>query len=148
MMAYDLGDDEVQELLGELGVKLGVLRQRPQAGDLLGLARGVGGRQTVRCLQLTDLLGDLEPLGEEMHQGRIHVVDAHPQPQQLLGHRVIHGAQPNQWRRCPGSSCVSLDTTTARYLLGSFNDHWLIPVDDQQLESLARSGMLPCDEPA
>ena len=98
MMAYDLGDDEVQELLGELGVKLGVLRQRPQASDLLGLACGVGGRQTVRCLQLTDLLGDLEPLGEEMHQGRIHVVDAHPQPQQLLGHRVIHGAQPNQWR--------------------------------------------------
>jgi len=43
---------------------------------------------------------------------------------------------------------VSLDTSTDGYLLGSINNHWLIPVDDQQLESLARSGLLPYEEPA
>jgi hypothetical protein len=31
-----------------------------------------------------------------MHKCSIHVVDAHPQPEQLLSHRVTHGAQPNQ----------------------------------------------------
>jgi hypothetical protein len=31
-----------------------------------------------------------------MHQCGIHVVDAHPQPEQLIGHRVTHGAQPSQ----------------------------------------------------
>src|SRR5215207_6138163 len=51
----------------------------------------------MRRLQLTDLLSDLEALSEEMHKRRIHVVDAHPEPKQLIGHRVTHGAQPNQW---------------------------------------------------
>jgi hypothetical protein len=50
----------------------------------------------MRCFQLTDLLSDLEALSEEMNKRRIHVVDAHPKPQQLIGHRVTHGAQPNQ----------------------------------------------------
>ena len=46
--------------------------------------------------QLTDLLSDLEPLSEEMHKRGVHVVDAHTKSEQLIGHRVAHGAQPSQ----------------------------------------------------
>ena len=38
MVADDLGDDEGEELLGELGVQLGLGGQGPESGDLLGLA--------------------------------------------------------------------------------------------------------------
>src|SRR5690349_21270061 len=41
----DLGDDEVEELLGEGRVEPCLARQRPQAGHLDHLARGVGRRQ-------------------------------------------------------------------------------------------------------
>ena len=76
--ADHLGDHEAEELLGELGVHSASFGQRPEAGDLLGLAYGVRRRQPVRGLELTDLLGDLEPLGQQVNQGRVHVVDAGP----------------------------------------------------------------------
>ena len=96
VVAHYLGNYEVQELLGELRIKLGILGQRAQSRNLLGLPGGIGGRETVRGFQLTDLLGDLEAFGKQMHKCGIHVVDAHPQPEQLIGHRVTHGAQPSQ----------------------------------------------------
>ena len=96
VVAYHLGNYEVQELFGELGIEPGIFGECPQPCDLLGLPGRVGGRQAMRGLQLTDLLSDLEALSEEMHKGRIHVVDAHPKPEQLIGHRVAHGAQPSQ----------------------------------------------------
>jgi len=104
MVAYHLGDHEVEEFLGELGVELGIFGQRPQSRNLLGFSSGIGGRQIVRGFQLTDLLSDLEALGEKMHECRIHVVDAHPQPVQLLGHRVSHAAQTSQALHALGPS--------------------------------------------
>ena len=44
VVAYHLGNDKVQEFLGELGIKPGVLGQGPQSLDLLGLTYGIGGR--------------------------------------------------------------------------------------------------------
>ena len=49
------GDPEAEELLGELGIKPGLLGPRPEAGDLLRLAYRVGRRQPVRRLELADL---------------------------------------------------------------------------------------------
>lgn len=43
VVADDLGDDEVEELLGEGGVEFGVLGELAQAGDLAGFAARVGG---------------------------------------------------------------------------------------------------------
>jgi len=37
VVAHHLGNDKVQEFLGELRVKLGILGQRPEPRDLLGL---------------------------------------------------------------------------------------------------------------
>jgi hypothetical protein len=104
MVAYHFGDHEVEKFFGELRIELGIFGQRPQSRNLLGLPSRIGGRQTVRSFQLTDLLSDLEALGEEMHECRIHVVDAHPQPVQLLGHRVSHAAQTSQALRALGTS--------------------------------------------
>jgi hypothetical protein len=50
----------------------------------------------VTGLELADLLGDLEPLCQQVDQGGVHVVDAVPQPQQLGLHLGIH------LRRCVG----------------------------------------------
>ena len=53
VVADHLGHDEGEELLGELGVQLGLRGQGPESGDLLRLALRVGGRQAVRGLELT-----------------------------------------------------------------------------------------------
>ncbi len=45
MVADHLVDHEADELLAELGVELGLDRQRAQALDLARLAAGVAGRQ-------------------------------------------------------------------------------------------------------
>jgi hypothetical protein len=70
------GHDEAQELLGERRVETGLLGQCTQPFDLHPLASLVGRRQLGLCLVAPDRLGDLEPLGEQMHQRRIDVVDA------------------------------------------------------------------------
>lgn len=75
----DLGDDERQELLRELGIQVGLLGELSQPGDLPGLPGLVGRRQTVVGLEFADALCELEALGEEMDEGGIDIVDAAPQ---------------------------------------------------------------------
>lgn len=72
----DLFDDEAQEFFAELGIELGLLRERPQAGDLPFLARGIGGGQGIPRLVTPDRLGDPEALGQHVNQGRVDIVDA------------------------------------------------------------------------
>ena len=72
----DLVDDEAQELLGERRVEPGLHGEGTQPGDLLLLSLGVGGRQAGLGLVAADGLGDLEPLGQQVHEGRVDVVDA------------------------------------------------------------------------
>ena len=90
MMMDHLGHDEAQELLGEDRVESGLLGERPQPRDLSVLALGIGGRQPDRSLVTADVLGDLEPLGEQVDQGGIDVVDARSVLVELLvGHANV-----------------------------------------------------------
>src|SRR5690606_21737488 len=86
VVADHLGDDEVQELLGEGRVEPGVLGEVAQPGDLAGLAGRVGGRQPVLRLEAADLLGALEAFGEHVDDGGVDVVDAVAQPGEFLAH--------------------------------------------------------------
>src|SRR5690606_17671791 len=81
VVADHLGDDEAHERLREGGVQSGVIREGAQARDLLSLAVRVCGWQSVLGLQHAHPLGVSEALGEQVHEGRVDVVDAAP----LLG---------------------------------------------------------------
>src|SRR6478609_11216676 len=69
----DLGDDEVQERLGEHRVEAGAVGERPQPSDLPLLAQRVGGGQVLLGLEPADLLGALEALRQEMDERCIDV---------------------------------------------------------------------------
>ena len=75
----DLGDDERQELLRELGIQVGLLGEFPQPGDLPGLPGLIGWRQTMVGFELADAFGEFEALCQKMDEGGIDVVDAAPQ---------------------------------------------------------------------
>src|SRR5699024_3709665 len=117
VMADRLGDDEPQERLGEGRVEAGLVRQLAEMGDLLLLARGIGGRQPVLGLQQTHPLRVGEALGEQVHEGGIDVVDAaalaHQQPPGafdvlsvvVAGGRVRDRHAERSWR--PRRSCAS-----------------------------------------
>ena len=75
VVADDLGDQEIQELLGELRVELGGYRQRAQARDLPRFARRISRRQPVRRLQSSDLARTFEAFREQMQHRRIEIVD-------------------------------------------------------------------------
>src|SRR5690554_4518080 len=62
----DLGDDEVQELLRELRVEVRLDGERSEAGDLHLLPLRVGWREPRGGLHPAHLLGELEPLGENV----------------------------------------------------------------------------------
>ena len=95
MVTDDFGDDEVEKLLGKLGIQFGVGGKGPESRNLVRFAVRICRRQTVPGLEFAYLLGDLEPLREQVHQGGIHVVDAVAQPTELSGHDVSHESQPN-----------------------------------------------------
>ncbi len=87
MVVDHLGNDEPQELLGEHRVEPSLLGQRAQPFDLALLTLEIGGRQPDRGLVPTDLLGDLEAFGQQVHQGSVDVVDTRSELGQLLiGH--------------------------------------------------------------
>lgn len=89
MVPDDLVDDEGQELLGELRIELGFDGQLAQPCDLALFAGRVSRRQLVCCLEPPDPLGVLEPLGEQMDEGGIDVVDARANFLELgVGQRV------------------------------------------------------------
>ncbi len=75
MVMDHLGDDEPQELLGERRVEARLLGESPEPLDLDAFTFGVGGGQIDGRLVATDRLGDLEPLGEQVDERRIDVVD-------------------------------------------------------------------------
>jgi len=51
VVTNDLSHDESEKFLGEFGVKVSFLGEPPQSGDLLGLARRIGGREFVPRFQ-------------------------------------------------------------------------------------------------
>src|SRR4051812_42454688 len=80
----DLGDDEVQELLREGGVEMTLLGETAKPLDLLLLPLRVGRRETVCGFQRSDLLRELEPFREQVHESCVDVVDALPDAVQPL----------------------------------------------------------------
>lgn len=84
VMVDHLGDDEGEELLRELGIEVGFLGEPPQSGDLPGLPGFVGRGQSVVGLELAHGLGELEPLGQQMDEGGVDVVDAAAQLDEAL----------------------------------------------------------------
>src|SRR5438309_10516954 len=76
MMANDFLDDEVEELLREIRIQLGVLRQLAQPRDLGGFPRRISGRKVMGCLELAHCLSALEPFRQHMDQRRVDIVDA------------------------------------------------------------------------
>ncbi len=76
VMTDHLGNHEVEELLGELRIQPSLFGQQAEPLYLFSLTGGIGSRQPMSGLQDAHLLGDPEPLGQQMDQGSIHVVDA------------------------------------------------------------------------
>jgi len=104
VVADDLLHDERQEFLREVGIELGVPGERAQAGDLLRFARRVGWRKTVSGLVSPDGLRAFEPLGEQMHQRGIDIVDA---VAQTLKFRIGHDVFPQVRRIAASLRCRS-----------------------------------------
>src|SRR5437762_2213747 len=68
-------DDEREELLGKIGIEPGFPGKRPQPGHLLCLADGIGRRKALRRFELPYRLCAFEPLGQQVHERRIDIVD-------------------------------------------------------------------------
>ncbi len=102
VVADDLGDDEVEELLGEVRVEPGVVGQGAQALDLTLLATRVGGGQTELGLEHPDPLRGLEALREQVDQRRVDVVDALAQAVQL-GRGLAHAQHRRRSPRSPAN---------------------------------------------
>ena len=99
MVADHFLDHEADEFLAEFGVEVGFLRKLAQPGDLAFLPPRIGRGQGIRRLVGADRLSDPEPLGQDMDQGGIDIVDAAAERGELrvgcgFGHRRIayHGA--------------------------------------------------------
>jgi len=86
MVMDHLGDDEVQEFLGEDRIQTGIDRQGSQPLDLGLLSTGICWGEPVIGLEMADPLSALESLCQKMHQGGIDVVYRPPQGGQFLGH--------------------------------------------------------------
>ena len=71
-----LVDDKSQEFLRKLGVQLCFSGQFAQPGDLRFFASGIAGRQGVFGFVGADRFGNAEPLGQDVDQRGIDIVDA------------------------------------------------------------------------
>ncbi|KPG83902.1 hypothetical protein AEQ27_08285 [Frigoribacterium sp. RIT-PI-h] len=89
MVVDHLGDDEVQEGLGEGRVETGLFGQATQALDLHALTLGVARRHAGRRLEQADGLRVLEPLGEHVDEGGVDVVDALADARELVDRALV-----------------------------------------------------------
>ncbi|EAQ23701.1 chorismate mutase [Roseovarius sp. 217] len=76
VMSDHLGDDEVQELLGEFRVQIGRCRQFFEPFDLRGFARVIGRGKVVFSLEFPHGLRVFEPLSQREDEDRVKPVDA------------------------------------------------------------------------
>ena len=89
MVADDFLDHEVEKLLGEVGVQLGLLGKGAQAGNLGLLPGRIRRWQVMSRLINPHSLRTLEAFRQQMDQCGIKIIDAVSQSQQF---RVAHGA--------------------------------------------------------
>lgn len=88
-------NDEAQEFLREIRIKIGFHRERPQPSDLRVLSGWIGRGQGVFSLVLPDSLSHLEALGKQIHKGRIDIVDALAVLSQLVGSHHLNSLFAN-----------------------------------------------------
>lgn len=75
MVPDDFFDDEVQKLFSEFRIQVSVAAELVQAPDLRLLALRVARGQLVGGFEPTNLLGALEPLGQQVHQRGVNIVN-------------------------------------------------------------------------
>ena len=75
-MLNDFSDDEVQELLGEFGIEVGLFRQIFKPRDLVRFTRGIGRGKVVFGFEFPHSLCVFEPLAQRIDEDRIEPVDA------------------------------------------------------------------------
>lgn len=78
MMPDDFLDDEVQELLGEIRIQIGILGEVSKAFNLVFFARRIGRRQLVLGLEHANRLGAAEAFGQHVDERGIDIVDRLP----------------------------------------------------------------------
>ena len=92
----DFSDDEVQKLLGEFRIEIGLLCQVFEPFDLLRLARGIGRGKVVLRLELAHGLRVLEAFAQRVDKDCVQPVDAGAVPlEQFSG--ALCGVV-SQWR--------------------------------------------------
>ena len=101
-----LVDDEAQELLGELRVEIGFFGQCAQAGDLAFLAVGIGRGQRVFGFVAAHRLRRAKPLGEDVDERGVEIVDATAEAGQNRIEK--HGIRPRIGRGRIVGHCAAL----------------------------------------
>lgn len=76
MVVDNLGDHEVEPLLGERGIQMAINGERPQPGDLHFLSFRIGRRKSTPGFHSAHLLSEPESLSKEVNERCIDVVDA------------------------------------------------------------------------
>ena len=90
MVANNLGHDEIQKFFSENRIKTSFICQGAQALNLGGFTRLIRRWQVVFRFQHTDLLGQLEALGQCMQQHSIEIINAGAQTQKFIHGRGHH----------------------------------------------------------
>lgn len=93
----DFSDDEVQKLLGEFGIKIRLLRQIFEPGDLIRFAVGIGRGKVVFGFEFPHSLRVFEPLAQCIDEDRVQPIDAGAVALEDLGgalNSVCHDVTP------------------------------------------------------
>ena len=91
----DLSDDEIQEILGEFRIQIGLFRKIFETCDLFRFARGIGRGKVVGGFELANRLRVFEALAQRIDEDRIQAVDAFTV---LFEHFGSAGCSVSQWR--------------------------------------------------
>ena len=75
MVTNHLGDEEMQKTLRKHRVETRLFGKSRKTLDLVFFAIRVASGKAVLCLEGTHGLRELEAFGEEMHEGRVDIVD-------------------------------------------------------------------------
>ena len=78
-------NDEIEEILGEFGVEIGIQRHALQPLDLLAFAQRIRGREVVFSLKLTHGLRVFETFGQCVDQDRVKPINRLAMPNQQFG---------------------------------------------------------------
>lgn len=76
MVLDDLSNDEIQEILGKLGVQIGPFCKIFEPGNLMRFAVRIGRGKVVGGFELAHRLGVFKPLAQSVDEDRIKAINA------------------------------------------------------------------------